>query len=127
MIGTVSPRDNTSPTQQGVAPIALTGYNKGEDVMLTVIYNETINSISESITLTLSSKLSPYFESPTYVDNGTGTNAIVFKVKAKKNITADDAQKINEYLVFIDNENKGAGFAGNIGTVSATVKDIKGN
>ena len=77
--------------------------------------------------MTLSATLSPYFENPTYVNNGTGTNALVFKVKAKKDITANEIQDvINLYLAF-PVSGVGGDFGSNIGTVSATVKDILGN
>ena len=96
--------------------------------MLTVIYSEPINSISGNKKLTLSSRLSKYFENPTYVDNGTGTNAIVFKVKAKDNISADTVQNIiNQYLAFPESNYNNDGFETNIGTLSITVKDILGN
>ena len=81
--------DASKPAVQYAAPMATTAYQKGDEAYITVIYNEPINSISGTPTLTLSSKLAEYFESPTYVNNGTGTNALVFKVKAKKDITAD--------------------------------------
>ena len=119
--------DESKPAVQYAAPMATTAYQKGDTAYITVIYNETINSISGTPTLTLSSKLSPYFESPTYVNNGTGTNTLVFKVKAKKDISADEIQNtINTYLAF-PVSGVGGNFSSNIGTVSATVKDILGN
>ena len=119
--------DRAEPAKQYVAPIALTDYKAGDEVMLTVIYNEAINKISGTPSLSLSSKLSPYFESPTYVNNGTGTNAIVFKVKVKADFNANTAQLINEYLAFPESSYKSNGFSGNIGSVSAAVWDILGN
>ena len=121
--------DKANPTEMYVSPIALTEYKAGEKVMLTVIYSEPINSISGTPTLSLSSKLKSYFKNPTYVNNGSGTNALVFEVTVKDGVTIDatTAQKINEYLAFPENNNASSGFSGNIGTVSATVKDIKGN
>ena len=107
--------------------MATTAYKKGDTACITVIYSEPINSISGTPKLTLSSKLSPYFENPTYVNNGTGTNSLVFKVTAKKDITADEIQNvINLYLAF-PVSGVGGDFSSNIGTVSATVKDILGN
>ena len=44
------------------------------------------------------------------------------KVKAKKDLTADDAQKINEYLTLVSGD-----FGNNIGTMSIIVKDIMNN
>ena len=76
--------------------------------------------------MTLSSKLTPYFSGATYVNNGTGTNSLVFKLTVKKDFTADEAMKLNEYLCFSLSGQSG-GFSGNIGTLSATVKDILGN
>lgn len=123
----VKVHDKTKPAAQYVAPLALTNYQKGDEIYLTIIYSEPINTISGTPSLTLSSKLSSYFESPTYVSNGTGTNALVFKVKAKKNITADEIQNtINSYLAFPVSGVSGK-FSDNIGTISATVKDILGN
>ena len=119
--------DASKPAVQYAAPMATTAYQKGDEAYITVIYNEPINSISGTPKLTLSSKLSPYFESPTYVNNGTGTNALVFKVKAKKDITADEIQNvINLYLAF-PVSGVGGSFSTNIGTLSATVKDFRGN
>ena len=119
--------DDSKPVAQYAAPMATTAYKKGDYAYISVIYNEPINSISGTPTLTLSSKLSEYFESPTYVNNGTGTNTLVFKVKAKKDISADEIQNvINLYLAF-PVSGVGGNFSTNIGTVSATVKDILGN
>ena len=119
--------DANKPAVQYAAPMATTAYQKGDEAYITVIYNEPINSISGTPTLTLSSKLAEYFESPTYVNNGTGTNALVFKVKAKKDISADEIQnKVNLYLAF-PVSGVGGSFSTNIGTLSATVKDIMGN
>ena len=121
--------------ESGENAAALTGYGKitgvkanGDDTTtITVIYSEPINTISGTTKLTLSSKLSPYFESPTYVNNGTGTNALVFQVKAKKDISADEIQNIiNLYLAF-PVSGVGGTFTDNVGTISATVKDILGN
>lgn len=119
--------DDKGPEVKYVAPIALTNYEKGDEVMLTVIYSEPINSVSGNKTLSLSTRLSEYFESPQYESNyGTGTNAIVFSVKAKKDISVDEAQNINNYLVFTES-GVGGTFSSNIGTLSISVKDIKGN
>ena len=124
---TVRRVDTAKPTVKSAAPMATTAYKKGDVAYISVIYNEPINSISGTPKLTLSSKLSEYFESPTYVSNGTGTNALVFKVKAKKDITADEIQnKVNLYLAF-PVSGVGGSFSTNIGTISATVKDIMGN
>ena len=120
--------DTAGPKVMYVAPLALTDYKKGDEIMLTVIYSEPINDIGGSKKLTLSSRLSTYFESPVYVDNGSGTNAIVFKVKAKQDISADTVQNvINQYLAFPESNYKNDGFGTNIGTLSITVKDILGN
>ena len=87
----------------------------------------SINSISGTPSLSLSSKLSTYFESPTYVNNGAGTNALVFRVKAKKDISADEIQNtVNLYLAY-PVSGVGGTFSSNIGTLSATVRDILGN
>ena len=123
---TVSRTDAAAPSAMYVAPLALTNYQKGDEIYLTVIYSEPIDSISGTPTLSLSSTLGQYFEDATYVDNGAGTNALVFKVKAKTDLTADDMLTVNEYLVFTES-NKTGGFSNNIGTISATVKDILGN
>lgn len=123
----VKVHDKSKPALQYAAPLATTAYKKGDTAYITVIYNEPINTISGTPTLTLSSKLSPYFENPTYVNNGSGTNALVFKVTAKKDITADEIQNvINLYLAY-PISGVGGSFSTNIGTVSATVKDILGN
>lgn len=119
--------DKTKPAAQYAAPLATTAYKKGDTAYITVIYSEPINSISGTPSLTLSGKLSAYFENPTYVNNGTGTNALVFKVTAKKDISADEIQNvINLYLAF-PVSGVGGSFSDNIGTLSATVKDILGN
>jgi hypothetical protein len=120
--------DTANPTVKSAAPMATTAYKKGDCAYISVIYNEPINSISGTPKLTLaSSTLGKYFESPTYVDNGTGTNTLVFKVKAKKDISADEIQnKVNLYLCF-PVSGVGGNFSSNIGTLSATVKDILGN
>ena len=119
--------DTAKPAVKSAAPLATTAYKKGDTAYITVIYSEPINSISGTPKLTLSSNLSPYFENPTYVSHGTGTNALVFKVTAKKDITADEIQnKVNLYLAF-PVSGVGGNFSSNIGTVSATVKDILGN
>lgn len=107
--------DNDDPDALNAAPIALTEYAQGEAVYITVIFDEPINSISGTPSLSLSSKLTPYFNSASYVNNGSGTNALVFKVTAKKAISASDAMKINEYLT---------GSLSNVGTISASVKDV---
>ena len=123
----VKMHDKDNPDATYAAPMATTAYKKGDEAYISVIYDEPINSISGTPKLTLSSKLSPYFESPTYVNNGTGTNALVFKVKAKKDISADEIQnKVNLYLAF-PVSGVGGSFSTNIGTISATVKDIRGN
>ena len=120
--------DAAKPAVQYAAPLATTDYKKGDTAYITVIYNEPINSISGTPTLSLaSSTLGKYFQSPTYVSNGTGTNALVFKVTAKKDITANEIQNtVNCYLAF-PVSGIGGDFASNIGTVTATVKDILGN
>lgn len=119
--------DKSKPAVQYAAPLATTAFKKGDTAFITVFYNEPLNSISGTPKLTLSSKLSPYFESPTYVNNGTGTNALVFQVKAKKDISADEIQNIiNLYLAF-PVSGVGGTFTDNVGTLSATVKDILGN
>jgi len=124
---TVRRVDTAKPTVKSAAPLATTAYKKGDEAYISIIYNEPINSISGTPTLALSSKLSPYFESPTCVNNGTGTNSLVFKVKAKKDISADEIQNvINLYLAF-PVSGVGGDFKSNIGTVTATVKDILGN
>ena len=123
----VKMHDKDNPDATYAAPMATTAYKKGDYAYISVIYDEPINTISGTPKLTLSSKLSPYFESPTYVNNGTGTNTLVFKVKAKKDISADEIQnKVNLYLAF-PVSGVGGNFSTNIGTVSATVKDILGN
>ena len=120
--------DKTKPALQHAAPLATTAYKKGETAYITIFYSEPLNSISGTPTLSLaSSTLGKYFQSPTYVSNGTGTNALVFKVTAKKDITADEIQNtVNHYLAF-PVSGIGGDFASNIGTVTATVKDILGN
>lgn len=124
---TVRRVDTAKPTVKSAAPLATTAYKKGDEAYISIIYNEPINSISGTPSFTLSSKLSAYFESPTYVNNGTGTNTLVFKAKAKKDISADEIQNvINLYLAF-PVSGVGGDFSSNIGTVSATVKDILGN
>ena len=119
--------DTAKPAVKSAAPMATTAYKKGDTAYITVIYSEPINSISGTPKLTLSSKLSPYFENPTYVNHGTGTNTLVFKVTAKKDITADEIQNtVNTYLAF-PVSGVGGTFSSNIGSVTATVKDILGN
>ncbi|MBR7132315.1 MAG: InlB B-repeat-containing protein [Clostridia bacterium] len=115
--------DYNEPKARNVSPLALTSYAKDEAVVLTVIYNEPINSISGTPSLTLSSKLKQYFRNPSYIDNGTGTNTISFTCYATKDLTADDIMKINEYLVY-NESSVGGSFASNIGTLSAYVYDI---
>lgn len=120
-------RDVSEPAKQYVAPIALTEYKAGDKVMLTIIYNEPIDSISGTPSLSLSSRLSTYFKDPAYVYNSAGTNAIVFEVTVKKDFSANEAMKINEYLAFPESSYKNDGFGTNIGSVYASVWDILGN
>ena len=125
--------DYDEPVKTNVAPLALTEYAKGETVYLTVVYNEPINSVTttspklefryKAATTYYDSALAAYFENATYVDNGAGTNALVFKCTTKKALTADDVMKINTYLAF-NESSVGGTFGKNIGTVTATVKDI---
>lgn len=123
----VKMHDKNKPALQYAAPLATTAYEKGDTAYITVFYSEPLNSITDTPTLTLSSKLSAYFENPTYVNNGAGTNALVFKVTAKKAISADEIQNtINKYLAFPVSA-VGGDFSSNIGTVTAKVKDILGN
>ena len=120
--------DKSKPALQHAAPLATTAYKKGDTAYITVFYSEPLNSITGTPKLVLaSSTLGKYFENPTYVSNGAGTNALVFKVTAKKDITADEIQNtVNRYLAF-PVSGIGGTFASNIGTVTATVKDILGN
>ena len=134
---TVRRIDTAKPAVKSAAPLATTAYKKGDEAYITIIYNEPINTISGTPTLEFryaksayvkyDSKLAQYFENPVYVNNGTGTNSLVFKVTAKKDISADEIQNtINTYLAF-PVSGVGGDFGSNIGTVSATVKDILGN
>ena len=121
--------DKSEPEKQYVAPIALTEYKAGDKVMLTVIYDEAIDRISGTPSLNISSsKIGQYFKDPTYIKNGSGTNAIVFEVTVKDGVTisADTAMEINKYLAYKES-NIGGTFGSNIGTMSATVWDILGN
>lgn len=125
--------DAITPAVKSAAPLATTAYAKGDKAYITVIYNEPINYIDTSSAdklpkLTLaSSTLGKYFENAKYVNNGTGTNALVFEVTAKKAITAQEIQDVvNRYLTF-PVSNVGGTFSSNIGTLSASVKDILGN
>ncbi len=125
--------DSTEPSAKSIAPLALTEYAQGEYVTLTVIYNEPINTISSTPTLNfqyykilsgyVDSKLGEYFEDPTYINNGTGTNTISFRCKTKKALTASDMLTINTYLAY-NESNVGGSFASNIGTLSASVGDV---
>lgn len=119
--------DTAKPVAKSAAPLAVTSYKQGDTAYITVIYSEPINTISGNPTLTLSSRLAAYFENPTYVDNGAGTNALVFRVTAKKDISEAEIQNVvNAYLTF-PVSGAGGSFIDNVGSVSVTVKDILGN
>ena len=115
--------DKKAPAQQYVAPLGLTPYRAGEDVMLTVIFDEVINMVDGTPTLDLSSgELSTYLRNAEYVDNGTGTNTLVFKAKAVRDLTADDVANINRILCFKEN---GSGYFYNkIGKMTAVIRDL---
>ena len=101
--------DNLRPGQVGMAPLALTQYKAGEQITLTVLYNEVINSAS-NVKFTIPSCLP--IKDVTYTGN-TGTNALTFTatVTSDFEVTPD----INNILV---NQTK---------PVSGTVKDLCGN
>ena len=95
-----------------VAPLAVTTYQQGEEVMLSMVRNRVYNayktvSSSSSDTPVLkitddNSKLKDYFASAEYVDTGFGSNIIVFKAITKKALTADDVLDINAILLAPD-------------------------
>ena len=119
--------DTDWPRAQYVAPLALTDYKVGDEVMLTIIFNEPIARITGSTPkLALSTEMSKYFENPVYVDNGTGVNALVFKVTVKQELSTDLVQNtINKTLTFP--LNTGGSFSSKVGSLSATLWDILDN
>ena len=93
--------------------------------MLTVIFDEPIHTITGTPTLDLSvGELGAYLSNAEYVDAGTGTNTLIFKATANRDLTADDVQELNKLLLF--KENGGGTFAAKIGKIIATVADYKG-
>ena len=118
--------DSQKPKLLYVAPLALTNYQKGDEVMLTVIINEPIKTIEGIPALDVSATaLGDYFENIEYVESGTGTNTLVFKAIVKNDFDADTAMDINEILVFTEKD--GGKFEKKIGILNANISDFLGN
>ena len=85
--------DNQAPREVGMAPMAFGKYKQGEDVYITVIYDEVV---SQASSLSLYSIKGVPLSNVEYY-SGIGTNALVFKAKASQEfeITPD----VNNRLV----------------------------
>ena len=112
--GTVSTRDTKAPTQQGIAPMALTEYKTGDSITFTVIYNEVVHNAS-GLSFTLPSGLSGKVSNVTY-QGGAGTNALVFTGTVTSAFTIDTTGTVTN-TTFVNHKT----------AVSGTVKDYKGN
>jgi len=119
--------DEQSAAAVNASPLAATAYSAGEEIMLTVIFNELISEIDTANgvpTLDLSgTELSAYLENAVYAESGVGTNALVFKATVKQDLDANEVLYINNILVNATADT----FATAIGTLAAVVKDIMGN
>ena len=102
-------RDNRAPQQVGIANLAFGHYKKGDQIAITVIYDEVINSVAD---IGFSNVSALPISNVTYVD-GVGTNALTFTAT----VTADD------FEVTPDTNNA----IKNLKPVTGTVKDILGN
>ena len=100
--------DERAPQQVGVANLALTKYKAGEQITITVIYDEEINSISNAAL----GKIEGLPISNAVYVAGKGTNALTFTatVDSDFEVTPD-----------VNNAIK------NLKPVTGTVKDIMGN
>ena len=71
--------------------------------MITAAYNQVIASVDTTNgapVLDLSgTDVGAYFEDFEYVDDGAGTNTLVFKTTAKKDITPEEILSINAFFV----------------------------
>jgi len=114
--GVVSPSDTLAPTEQGLAPMALTEYKAGDKITFTVIYNEVVNSVS-GLSFNLPSVLSGKVSNVSYV-GGAGTNALVFTGTVTSDFRFDTSNNST-----INNE----AIVNYTSAVSGTVKDILGN
>lgn len=68
-----SPKDTTEPAWIGVAPMASTSYAPGDTVVVSLVFNEIVNSASSVSILT------PYSNSPLALKGGLGTNVLYFE------------------------------------------------
>ncbi len=67
------PKDTTEPAWIGVAPMASTSYAPGDTVVVSLVFNEIVNSASSVSILT------PYSNSPLALKGGLGTNVLYFE------------------------------------------------
>ena len=71
--------------------------------MITAVYNQVIAYVDTTNgvpVLDLSgTDFGAYFEDFEYVDDGAGTNTLVFKTTAKKDITPEEILSINAFFV----------------------------
>lgn len=92
-----------APGVQMVSPLAATAYAAGDEIMITVVFDQVIASVDTTNgapVLDLSElEIGAYFEDFEYVDDGTGTNTLVFRTTAKKDITPEEILSINTVLV----------------------------
>ena len=103
--------DNRAPQQVGIANLSFGHYKKGDQISITVIYDEVIAS-AENVGFNVDAVKALPVENVIYVD-GVGTNALTFTAT----VTADDFEVTPD----TNNEIK------NIKPVTGTVKDILGN
>ena len=101
--------DLRAPQQVGLANLAFGHYKKGDQIAITVIYDEVIKSAEN---LKFSEVDGLPISNVTYVD-GAGTNALTFTAT----VTADDFEVTPD----VNNAIK------NIKPVTGTVKDVFGN
>lgn len=101
--------DNRAPQQVGIANLSFGHYRKGDQIAITVIYDEVIASVDN---IGFSDVDALPVSDVTYVD-GVGTNALTFTAT----VTADD------FEVTPDTNNA----IKNLKPVTGTVKDILGN
>ena len=103
--------DQRAPQQVGIANLAFGHYKKGDQISVTVIYDEVIKS-AENVTFSTSAVDALPISNVTYVD-GAGTNALTFTAT----VTADDFEVTPDVNNAIKDKKPVAG----------TVKDVFGN
>ena len=103
--------DNRAPQQVGIANLSFGHYKKGDQISITVIYDEVIASV-ENVGFDVDVVSALPIENVTYVD-GVGTNALTFTATVRT----------DDFEVTPDTNND----IKNLKPVTGTVKDILGN